>query len=177
MTHDGHMNVDIPRNSIVLAYLTRRVHRNHVPPPTVMRPGEVEDPYTRLGAHPEVVQRIWDELGGSLPRDCRSVVHSTPVLLHPENGTIFVLALGTGYGLRLPPPLIEVAISRGARISVQYTYGGDMNTHRDLGPDWVLGAWLAAETKWCAQAFEYFGGLGDTEGQSRPSPETDRCQD
>jgi hypothetical protein len=87
-------------------------------------------------------------------------------LLHPETGTIFALALGTGYGLRLPPPLIQAAISRGARISVRYTYDGDMNTHRDLGHDWVLGAWLAAEPRWCAQAFEYFGRLGDTELES-----------
>ena len=162
------MNVDIPRNRIVLAYLTRPLHRNRAPLPKVVGPEEVDDPYTRLGAHPDVVQRIWDELGRSLPKDCRSVVHSTPVLLHPENGTIFVLALGTGYGLRLPIPLVKVAISRGARISVRYTYGGEMNTHRDLGRDWVLGAWLAAEPRWCAQAFEYFGRLADTEPDSQP---------
>jgi hypothetical protein len=167
----GPINVDIPRNRIVLAYM--KAFRNRVPLPLVVTPEEVEDPYTRLGTHPEVVERIWDQLGRSLPRNCRMVVHSNPVLLHPENGTIFVMALGTGYGLRLPPSLIEVAISRGASISVQYTYGGDMNTHRDLGPDWVLGAWLAAETKWCAQAFEYFGRLGDTDAQNPPSPETD----
>jgi hypothetical protein len=162
------MNVDIPRNRIVLAYLTCPLRRNRVPLPAVVRPEEVEDPYTRLGTHPEVVQRIWDELGGSLPSDCRSVVHSAPVLLHPETGTIFVLALGTGYGLRLPPPLVEVAISRGARISVRYTDGDDMNAHRDLGRDWVLGAWLAAEPKWCAQSFEYFGRLGDNEPDGQP---------
>jgi hypothetical protein len=168
MVHDGHMNVGVPQNGMVLAYLTRPGRQNRVPLPVVVRPEEVEDPYTGLGSHPEVVERIWNELGGSLPRDCRSVVHSAPVLLHPETGTIFVLALGTGYGLRLPPPLIQVAISRGARISVPYTYGGDMNTHRDLGPDWVLGAWLAAETGWCVQAFKYFGRPGDTEPESQP---------
>ena len=97
----ANINVDIPRNSIVLSYLTRP-HRDRVPLPTVLRPEEVDDPYMRLGAHPEVVQRIWDELGEGLPRDCRRVVYSSPALVHPENGTIFVLALGTGYGLRLP---------------------------------------------------------------------------
>lgn len=156
------INVDIPRNSIVLAYLTRP-HQNRVPLPTVVRPEEVDDPYMGLGAHPEVVQRVWDELGKALPRDCIRVVYSTPALVHPENGTIFVLALGTGYGLRLPPPLVEVAIRRGARISMRYTDGDDMNTHRDLGCEWVLGAWLAAEPRWCIKAFEYFGRLGDTE--------------
>jgi len=166
MARDGYMNVDVPQNGLVLAYLTRPGHPDRVPLPAVVRPEEVEDPYTRLGTHPEVVQRIWDELGGSLPRDCRSVVHSAPVLLHPETGTIFGLALGTGYGLRLPPPLIQVAISRGARISVRYTDGDDMNAHRDLGHDWVLGAWLAAEPGWCAQAFDYFGRFGDTELES-----------
>ena len=166
MAHDGHMNVDVPQNRMVLAYLTRPGRPN--PLPAVVTPEEVEDPYTRLGAHPEVVQRIWDELGESLPRICRSVVHSAPVLLHPETGTIFVLALGTGYGLRLLPPLVRVAISRGAPISVRYTYGGEMNAHRDLGHDWVLGAWLAAEPRWCVQSFEYFGRFGDTELESHP---------
>ncbi|HXS97849.1 MAG TPA: hypothetical protein VN736_24790 [Candidatus Limnocylindrales bacterium] len=152
------INVDTPRNSIVLAYLTR-LHRDRVPLPVVVRPEEVDDAYMRLGAHPEVVQRIWDELGKALPRDCRRVVYSTPALVHPENGTIFALALGTGYGLRLPPPLVEVAIRRGARTSMSYTDGNDMNTHRDLGRDWVLGAWLGAEPRWCTKAFEYFGRL------------------
>jgi hypothetical protein len=160
MAHDGHINVDVPQNSMVLAYLTRPGRPNPVPLPPVVRPEEVADPYTRLGAHPEVVRRIWDELGSSFPRICRSVVHSAPVLLHPETGTIFVLALGTGYGLRLPPPLIQIAISRGARTSVRYTDGDEMNARRDLGHDWVLGAWLAAEPKWCIRAFEYFGRFG-----------------
>ena len=163
----ANINVDIPRNSIVLAYLTRP-HRDRVPLPTVVRPEEVDDPYMRLGAHPEVVQRIWDELGEGLPRDCRRVVYSSPALVHPKNGTIFVLALGTGYGLRLPPPLVEVAIRCGARISVRYTDGDDMNTRRDLGRDWVLGAWLTAETRWCTKAFEYFGRLGNTEPEGPP---------
>ena len=166
LSHDRHMSVDIPRNSVVLAYLTRSPRQNRVLLPIVVRPEEVEDPYTTLGAHPEVVQRIWDELGKALQQDCRSVIHSTPALAHPGNGTIFAVALGTGYGLRLPPSLVKSAVRRGARISVQYTDGDDMNTHRDLGPDWVLGAWLADEPGWCINAFEYFGGLGDTEPKS-----------
>jgi len=168
MAGDGPVNVDVPPNGMVLSYLTRPDRRNRVPLPMVVRPEEVEHAYTKLGAHPEVVQRIWDELGKPLPKDCRRVVYSTPVLLHPDTGTIFALALGTGYGLRLPPPLIEVAISRGARTCVRYTYGGDMNTRRDLGPDWVLGVWLADEPRWCAQAFAHFGRPGDVEPESRP---------
>ena len=161
------INVDIPRNSIVLAYLTR-LHRHRVPLPPVVRPEEVDDPYMKLGAHPEVVQRIWHELGKAVPRDCIRVVYSTPALVHPENGTIFALALGTAYGLRLPPPLLEVAIRRGARISMRYTEGDDINTHRDLGRDWVLGAWLPAEPGWCTQAFEYFGRPGEIEPEGQP---------
>lgn len=153
------MNIDIPANSVVLAYLSRPLRQSGLSLPAFVRPEEVDDPYTRLGAHPDVVQRIWDEIGKALPTDCRTVVHSTPALVHPGNGTIFVLALGTGYALRLPPPLVEMAVTRGARISVQYTYGGDMNTHRDLGLDWILGAWLADEPGWCVKAFEHFGRL------------------
>lgn len=167
MSH-GQMHLNSPRNSLVLAYLTRSLRRNTATLPMVVRPDELDDPYTTLGAHPEVVQRIWDEIGKALPEDCRSVIHSTPVLLHPGSGTIFVLAMGTGYGLRLPTPLVDVAIRRGARISVHYTDGGDLNARRDLGSDWVLGAWLADETKWCIKAFEYFGQLGDAEPEGSP---------
>jgi hypothetical protein len=157
------MNLDTPRNRVVLAYLRRSVPPNPVPRPAVISPEDAEDPYAATGAHPEVVQRVWDELGRSLPVACGRVVHSTPALLHPKTGTIFALALGTGYALRLPPALIEAAISGGARTSVRYTDGSDLNAPRDLGNDWVLGAWLPAEPGWCAKAFDYFGQLETTE--------------
>src|ERR1017187_3789810 len=80
------------------------------------------------------------------------------------------LRTGAGDGLWAAPapPLVEVAIRCGARISVRYTDGDDMNTRRDLGRDWVLGAWLTAETRWCTKAFEYFGRLGNTEPEGQP---------
>ena len=41
MAHDGHMNVDVPQNRMVLAYLTRPGRPN--PLPAVVTPEEVED--------------------------------------------------------------------------------------------------------------------------------------
>jgi hypothetical protein len=37
-----------------------------------------------------------------------------------------------------------------------WSYGGDMDTRRDLGEDWIFGAWLADELSWCRRVYEMF---------------------
>src|SRR3990172_6173468 len=44
------------------------------PPPDVDR--------WHLGAHPDVVERLWDSLNGSLPADARWLVFDGPALVH-----------------------------------------------------------------------------------------------
>jgi hypothetical protein len=57
-----------------------------------------------LGAHPDLLARLWDELGGALPVDCRWIVFGTPVLVHPKTGMLFGFGGGTHtYAFRLPP--------------------------------------------------------------------------
>ena len=149
------MDLETPQNQSVLAYL-RRPSATRIPLLPVVRPDEFHGPYDEL-AHPEVVQRIWDDLGSPLPRDFRRIVYSRPALVHPITATIFVLGLGTLYALRLPPSLIALALSRGAFTSIQSTFGGEMNAQRDLGNNWGVGRWFAEEAKWCMEASEYFG--------------------
>ncbi len=68
-----------PANSGVLAFI-RSARGDH---PAIAPPDSVADPYSGQGSHPDVVERIWDELGKALPADCRCLVLGTPALVHP----------------------------------------------------------------------------------------------
>lgn len=149
------MNLSHPANAGVLAYLSRGGNRA----PEVIPPHAVEDPYYKLGSHPDVVERIWDQLGAAVPRPCRCIVGGTPALVQPRTGIIFALAIGTQYGLRLPGGLADEAIRAGAKTQVRWSTGDEMDTRRDLGEEWVFGAWLAQEPDWCRKACEIFGSL------------------
>lgn len=127
-------------------------------------PEEVEEPYLRLGTHPELVERLWEELTRDLPRDCRWVVHGAPALVHPESGVIFGFAGGTStYALRLPQPALAEARSAGWQTVHEYpaySYLGIAASRLDLaelGPDWILGAGHPAEPSWCLAAYQHAG--------------------
>jgi hypothetical protein len=127
-------------------------------------PEQIDKPYRDLRAHPEAVQRIWNDLGAALPMDCRAVVYGTPGLVHPLTGIIFALAIGTLYALRLPGTLAKEAVRVGAATSVRLSSGGEMNAHDELGEDWIFGKGLRQEESWCLEAYETFG---KTEALSR----------
>ena len=55
--------------------------------PPVASPDTVGDPYYGQGSHPDVVERVWDQLGASLPTDCRCLVYGTPALVDPASGS------------------------------------------------------------------------------------------
>ena len=120
-------------------------------------PADVADPYMTLGTHPDVVERLWDELGGCLPEPCRWVVYGRPALVHPRSGIVFGFAGGTHtYALRLPPEERARAVQAGARR--EHTYGDGSRLDLDaLGDAWVLGAWLAPEPEWCLAAYAHAG--------------------
>jgi len=149
------MNLSTPTNAKVLAYLSRGGGTT----PEAIPPDAVEDPYYRLGSHPDIVERVWDQLGAAVPKPCRCIAGGTPALVHPQTGIIFALALGTQYGLRLPGGLADEAVRAGAKTQVRWSYGGDLDTRRDLGDEWVFGAWLKQEADWCRKACEVFGSL------------------
>ena len=113
--------------------------------------------YRESGCHPEIVERLWQQIGLALPSDCRSLVYGTPALTHPGSGVVLAIGMGTQYALRLTRPLHALAIDRGAKLSTSWTGGGSTDIAQVFGEDWVFGAWLASEPDWCRQTFEALG--------------------
>jgi hypothetical protein len=111
------------------------------------------DAYLRCGCHPDVVERVWDQLGAALPQDCRRLVHGTPALVHP-NGLILAVGMGTQYGLRILLSDRDAASQAGAKTTTVWSGGGGMDIRATYGADWVFGAWLAAEPAWCRAVFD-----------------------
>jgi hypothetical protein len=75
--------------------------------------------------------------------------------VHPKTGVIFAICQGTLYGLHLPELLANEAIQAGAKTYKKWSTG-DMDIKRNLGEDWVFGAFLANEPIWCQKAYEIF---------------------
>src|SRR5437867_9655572 len=145
------MNISLPQNAKVLHYLSR----GRLGSPAFARREDAQtDPYYGCGSHPDIVARIWDEIGAVLPVDCRCLVHGTPALVHPRVGVILAIAIGTQYGLRLPGGLLGVATKAGARTHTKWAGGREMDTQQDLGEDWVFGGWLQDELNWCKSVYE-----------------------
>jgi hypothetical protein len=147
------MDIAHPENANVLRYLSRGK-----PTAAAHAPWDsVEDAYYGCGCHPEIVERVWDQIGAALPSDCRCLVHGTPALVHPKARVILAIGIGTKYGLRLPGTLATEATKMGAKTYTVWSLGlGDMDIRRDLGEDWVFGAWLADELSWCRRVYESF---------------------
>jgi hypothetical protein len=114
----------------------------------------VNDAYYNAGSHPDIVERLWDQIGAKLPVDCRCLIHGYPSLAHPSSGVVFGITAGTSYCLYLPNGIAATSIEMGARTYLKATYGNDLDTLRDLGNDWVFGAWLVQELTWCRTVYE-----------------------
>jgi hypothetical protein len=155
---------DHPANRGVLDYLTDagRLARSV----SVARdraecqPADVKDPYLTLGTHPDLVSRLWKDLGGSLPVDCRVIVYGMPALARPDTGVILGLAGGTlMYALRLDRAAAREAISAGAHLEFRYPASrvtGRPETVIDarmFGEGWIFGRWLAGEPRWLLAGF------------------------
>lgn len=148
------MDTSNPLNAKLLAHYGRG-GRSQVP--FVWHRFETAEAYYESGCHPDIVERLWRQIGLALPLDCRSLVYGTPALTHPVSGVVLAIGMGTQYGLRLTRTFRTLAIVRGAKLSIAWTGGGSTDIARELGNDWVFGAWLASEPDWCRQAFEVFG--------------------
>jgi hypothetical protein len=139
-----------PMNRGILDYLNRDPREKRT---LSASPESVRDPYYGQGSHPEVVERVWDQLGGPLPRDCRCLAYGTPVLADPKNGVIFAACCGTQYALRLTPADLLLARVRGLRTTTRWSDGGEMDTRKTVGADWVFGEWQPDEIRWCANIY------------------------
>ena len=143
------MPLDQPANARVLAALARLGPGK----PEVMRHDAVPDAYLRCGCHPDIVERLWDQLGPALPQDCRLLIYGTPALAH-ASGLILALGMGTRYALRIPPSCIQAAKDAGADTINTWSGGGRMDIQVDYGEDWIFGSWLALESTWCRAVYE-----------------------
>jgi hypothetical protein len=140
-----------PANAGVLAYLNRR-HPDR--PVEIAAWKSAADPYMKCGSHPDVVERVWDQLGRALPRKCACLLCGTPALVQPAAGVVLAFACGTRYCLRVPQAVAAEARARGEKLSVEWTSGGSMNVREALGSDWLFGAWRVEEQTWLREAFD-----------------------
>lgn len=146
------MNLERAENLSILEHLSRAGRDA----PAYATRDAAADPYYRCGCHPEIVERIWDQIGVVLPADCRCLVHGTPALVHPTSGVILAMGMGTQYGLRLPGGLGAEAIQAGAHIVTRWSGGTETRIREHYGEDWVFGAWLSGEPGWCQSAYGLF---------------------
>ncbi len=122
--------------------------------PAVLSPDDPKhDYYMDSGAHPDIVQRLWDQLGKALPIDSRALVFGTPALVHRGSGTILAFALGTEYAIRLPAEVSKTQRPVGLRTVAKWTTGGSTNIAETCGEDWIFGSFSRDEVNWCEQAF------------------------
>lgn len=162
---DRQLPLTAPANAGVLAWFrSRRAGPERVerdPETESCAPTETKDPYLRLGAHPDLLSRMWGELGKTLPESCAWVVLGMPVLSHPHTGVIFAYAGGTSYMLRLAPGDLAAALAAGTPQQHQYpgvkSLGMPPTTLdlREIGPEWVMGGWRKPEPDWMRNAFDH----------------------
>ncbi len=128
-------------------------HKKKPGVPAIGLPESHPDPYMRLGSHPEIVQRIWDDFGETLPEDCRAIIYGTPALVEPISGVVFAMSYGTAYAIRVPTQLIDMAYKAGCKAEKAWTGGGKTIIEEALGYGWVFGAWLDAESQWVIDVY------------------------
>ena len=122
------------------------------------RSGRPRDPYLEQGSHPDIVRRIWDDLGRQLPCDCRAQAKGRLVLAHPETDRIFALAQGTAYALWLVDDDYEPARDSGAQTVMRWSAGYVTDLAKRAGSGWIWGGSYPDEAQWlrhaCAAAAE-----------------------
>jgi hypothetical protein len=119
--------------------------------------GRPRDPYMDQGCHPDMVSRVWNELGESLPRDCRAQAKGKPVLAHPETDRIIALPHGTAYALWLAPDDFQAAREQGAQTVMAWSEGSQTDLAERAGPGWIWGHWYDEEPEWVQHAYAAAG--------------------
>jgi hypothetical protein len=154
LAHDLTVAFAHPANAGVLLHLASRAY----PADTLQSesPDSISNVFWNLGAHPDVVEWLWERLSRALPEDCRWVVYRRPVLVHPRSGLLFAFGESMSYALRLPEPVYMEAIRDGA--PRDWASGGTTWLNlAELGDDWVGGLWRSDEDAWVRAAYEYAG--------------------
>jgi len=153
-----------PANQGVLAYLkspTRLARSVSIAKDRAeCLPAAVKAPYLTLGTHPDLVTRLWNELGGSLPSDCRVIAYGMPALVRPDTGVIIGVAGGTQmYALRLDADGFTVARNAGLGIAFRYPAVPKVRPEEvvidatTFGETWVFGRWHVENRLGCEPDF------------------------
>ena len=121
--------------------------------PPLATPDSNPQAYLNLGSHPDIVTRIWDELNGKLPADCRAIVHGSPALVNPEAGVVIAMAYGTRYALRVPESCVAAALALGCTTEQTWAGGASTDIAAQFGDGWLFGNWLKDEARWLAANF------------------------
>jgi hypothetical protein len=125
----------------------------------IISKAEAGHPYYEAGAHPEVVEAVWDKLAAQLPDESRCLLYGIPVIVQPASGIVLALAMGTGYFVRVPQEDMAAARREGHLTTWNVTPPFDA---RDIfGGDWVLGQSRSRESRWCRTLYERFKTLGN----------------
>ena len=140
-----------PLNLGAIKYLSRG---KGIHSPLIAAPKTVKDPYMGQGSHPDIVQRVWDDLGGKLPAVCRCLLYGTPSLVHDHTGVVIAISNGTQYNLRLTSADFQVAIAKGASTRTRWSSGSEMDSLTEFGPDWIFGGWFKEESLWCRNTYD-----------------------
>jgi hypothetical protein len=153
-----------PANTGLIAYFAARPGWLLSDEPLSRDPATMPQPYLNLGTHPDIVERLWDQITVLLPEACPWVLYHRPVLVHPWNGVVFAFAQGVPtYALRLPEKERLEALAAGAKTEFTYTAENRQTKTLDLkaiGEEWVLGSWSEREARWCLAAYDYAASEG-----------------
>ena len=145
------LDANNPLNKLVVDYL----HARNPSQPLFAAHDSVPSPYINQGSHPDIVERVWKQIGSALPVDCRCLVCGTPALVQPASGILLAFCLGTVYCLRLPSELLEEALKHAAKTSTKWSNGTVLDATKIFGSDWIFGAWKE-EVEWCRKTYEAY---------------------
>lgn len=147
-----HLATEHPSNKGVIEYLCREGK----PKKPLIEPATASKSTWHTGSHPDIVEYLWNSAAQRLPPACRALVCGTPALVSPVSGVIFAAALGTEYGLRLPPTEFALARAAGAEMVHDYqTVHVRLDLPRAFGVGWVFGLFDRREPEWCLAALRY----------------------
>jgi hypothetical protein len=146
------MTPTAPENNALFRFIEARGEAVAISRPA--DPTQLEGEY---GAHPEIVEHMWIKLHPVLPVDCRFLVGTRPSLVCPNSGVVLVLGLGTKYLLHLPSALANYPNAAGAMTYTRWSMNkGDMDTQKDIGPEWVFGRFEPRENAWLLAAYQKY---------------------
>lgn len=140
---------EVPENHGVLHYVGEGLDPADVP--TAVPSDDVDR--LHLGAHPDVVERLWDQLATGPPPSLPYLVAGGPALLDPQTGVIVGIALGTQYALRLAGRSLDDALAAG--LETVHTFRSidrTLDLGATFGPGWVFGGWDRREAAWLAES-------------------------